>query len=97
MNLIRIFALLATCSMLPVPACGGPVEEDVATAASAELLAVPNAAPGSGTGGSIWCCFHAGGGIWHVGEIATDGTVVTAANYAGLCASGRLPVRQVCR
>lgn len=53
--------------------------------------------PGGGTGGSGWCCFHAGGGLWHVGEFATDGTVVTATNMAGLCASGRLPVRQVCR
>ncbi|TAL29034.1 MAG: hypothetical protein EPN98_21570 [Phenylobacterium sp.] len=53
--------------------------------------------PGGGGGGG-WCCFHPnGGGIWHVGEVVPDGTLVTSGNIAGLCASGRLPVRQVCQ
>lgn len=51
--------------------------------------------PGGGSGAV--CCFHANGGAWQIGERATDGTVVTAANYQGLCSSGRLPVRQICR
>jgi len=98
MTTFRIIALFAACSLTPVLACGGPdtFDRDVTatSSTSSALGAVANGAPG---GGFSWCCFHPGTNtLWHVGEVAPDGTVLTSSNINGMCATGRIPDRRVC-
>lgn len=98
---------LIICAAVLGSSCGHSKPEDAAAATATLTSPAPDAAaisgpikaglPGGG-GGFHWCCFHPnGGGAWQAGEVATNGTVVTGANMADLCAGGFLPVRQQCR